>query len=71
MRCLDESGLAGFYIDAEIAPGRLAGQSLNERLGSLLHVVATEGRTRAVVRPFSNRSVSASSPARKTTSAEP
>src|SRR5262245_27600812 len=43
VRCLDESALAGFCFDAEIEPGRLAGQSLNERLVSLLHVVATEG----------------------------
>lgn len=43
MRCLDEAGLRGFCFDSDIDPNRLGGASVNERLLSLLHLVANEG----------------------------
>lgn len=42
-RCLDEASFHSFLFDARIEPGRIAGQSLHERLISLLLVVANEG----------------------------
>lgn len=42
-QCLDDGAFQAFLFDAEIESGRIAGQSLNERLMSLLHITATEG----------------------------
>lgn len=41
--CMDEADFQNFLFDAAIAPGRIRGDSLHQRLVNLLHLVATEG----------------------------